>query len=133
MRALATSAAMMLTLTIASSSPAREAETRSTSRQPFLAVLVATAGVIGFGSAVVLGRERAKSDDATSHCSVDVCTSTAMLIVQDARAQSDTAFRLMGVSALALIGGVAMYMTSSKNSHAEIGLGAGGITFKTTF
>jgi hypothetical protein len=100
-------------------------------------LVVAGAGLAAFAGAVYLGRERAKTDEA--HCTVDVCSSMASLLIQDARAQSNTAFRMMGVGALAMIGGITLYLTSSgtkpKHSLNEmgLGLGAGGITFKTTF
>jgi hypothetical protein len=129
MRSIALAASAMLVSSFAG--PARASEE---SRRPVVGVIVATLGVVGFGTAVVLGRERSKSDDATSHCTVDVCTSTAMLIVQDARSQSDAAFRLMGASALALVSGVALYLSgANKQSRAEIVFAGGGIAFKTTF
>lgn len=100
-------------------------------------LIVAGAGLAAFAGAVYIGRERAKTDEA--HCTVDVCTSMASLLIQDARAQSNTAFRMMGVGALAMIGGITLYLASSDGKRSRslnemgIGLGAGGITFKTTF
>ncbi|MGZ3423146.1 MAG: hypothetical protein ACXWUG_06550 [Polyangiales bacterium] len=107
--------------------------------QRVLGVVVASAGLVGFGASVYLGRERAKRDEVTAHCSVDVCQSMGSLLVEDARSQSNTAFRLMSASALAMASGVAIYFLAPRYgkksvlSGAGVALGAGGITFKTTF
>jgi hypothetical protein len=107
--------------------------------QRALGIVVASAGLVGFGAGVFLGRERAKRDDATAHCTVDVCQSMGSLLIEDARSQSNTAFRLMTASAFAMASGVAIYFLapSSKRksalSGAGVALGAGGITFKTSF
>lgn len=133
MRSIASLAAVvMLGSTIATSAGASEMRA-SESIRPAVGVIVATLGVVGFGTAVVLGRERSKSEGGAAHCSVDVCTSTATLLVQDARSQSDLAFRLMAASAVALVGGVALYLTTTKQSRAEIVFAGGGLTFRTTF
>lgn len=126
-------ASLMVVMSLSATSRASDFRSSEDAR-PAAGLVIATLGVIGFGGAVLLGRERMPSN--TAHCSVDVCTSTAMLVVEDARSQSNTAFRLMAASALALVGGVALYATSETStrwSRAEIAFGSGGLTFKTTF
>lgn len=104
-----------------------------------LSLVVANLGLAGFAAGVVLGRDRQARDDSSAACSADVCHSMGSLLVEDLRAQNDTAFRLMTVGALAMFGGAALYLTAPSDDRkpsaptAGIAIGTGGIMFKTTF
>ncbi|MGZ3422220.1 MAG: hypothetical protein ACXWUG_24585 [Polyangiales bacterium] len=131
---------VMVSTAVSATAGAREFGSESEgSRQRAFGLVVASLGLVGFGASVYLGRDRAKRDDTGAHCSVDVCQSMASLLVEDARAQNNTAFRLMSTSLLTMAGGVAIYFLapSQKRSGvlagASVGLGPGGLTFKTTF
>lgn len=124
-----TALALALTLTASSVSAADSVATRRS-----VGVVISSIGVATFAGAVFLGRERIPNSD--SRCAVDVCPSMATLLVNDARAQSDTAFRLMAIGAFAMASGVSLYFSSSMTkrlSDAEVALAPGGIFFKARF
>lgn len=126
--------ALVLALVIGSGSVAATAQSSDLATRRSVGVVVASLGVATFAGAVFLGRERVPNDD--SRCYVDVCPSMATLMVNDARSQSDMAFRLMSIGALAMASGVSLFLssdTTKRLSDAEVALAPGGLVFRARF
>ncbi len=123
----------------ASDTSGRGSSSSAGSTRRVVSLVVANLGLVGFAAGVYLGRDRQARDDSSAACSADVCHSMASLLVEDLRAQNDTAFRLMTVGALAMFSGAALYLTAPSDDRkpsaptAGIAIGTGGIMFKTTF